>query len=125
MRLNDGGNNMTTLKMRTYVTLFEEEFSFKRTKLTFMQWIIKKWKGTDYQVRLNNRDLEFILNNVLRLLAIPVGEHYRLVNQRGTLKTIDAVKEEEDNTTLYELMEDLAEIVYKYEHTHREFLFER
>lgn len=119
------GEIMTTLKMRTYVTLFEEEFSFKRTKLTFMQWIIKKWKGTDSQVKLDNRDLEFILNNVLRLLAIPVGEHYRLVDKRGVLTTIDAVKEEEDNIVLFELMEDLAEIVYKYEHTYREFLFER
>lgn len=39
------GEIMATLKMRTYVTLFEEEFSFKRTKLTFMQWIIKNHKG--------------------------------------------------------------------------------
>lgn len=116
---------MATLKMRTYITLFEEEYSFKRTKLTFMQWIITKWKGTAYQVKLDNRDLEIILNRVLKLLAIPVGEHYRLIDNRGTEKTIEAVKEEEDNIVLFELMEDLAKIVYKYEHTYREFLFER
>lgn len=115
---------MATLKMRTYKTLLEEESSFKRTKLTFVGWIIKKWKGTDYQVKLSNRDLEFILHHVLRLLAIPVGEHYRLVDNRGVLRTIDGVKEEDDNPLLYELMEDLAEIVYKYEHTPKEFLFE-
>ena len=115
---------MVALKMRTYETLFEEEFSFKRTKLTFMRWIIKKWKGTAYQVKLDNRDLKFILNSVLRLLAIPVGEHYRLVDKRGVVITIGEVKEEEDNVVLFDLMEDLAEIVYKCEHTHREFLFE-
>ena len=117
------GEIMSKLQVSVYKTLFEEEFSFKRTKSTFLKWIIRaRWKRDDY-VRISANDLRFVLNGVLHMIPVPVGENYLVVNSRGTLEK-RGKKEEGDNVILLDLVEDLQSIITKYDSRGKIFLFE-
>ena len=117
------GEIMSKLEVMVYKTLFDEEFTFKRTKSTFLKWIIKaRWKQEDY-VRLSTNDLRFVLNSVLYMLPIPVGENYLVTNSRSILEK-RSKKEEGDNAILLDLVEDLQSIITKYDSGDKIFLFE-
>lgn len=117
------GEIMSKLQVQVYKTIFEEDFSFKRTKSKFLKWIIQaRWKQDDY-ARLSANDLRFILNSVLQMLAVPVGENYLVMDSRRILKK-RGKKEEGDNVILFDLVEDLQSIITKYDSKGKIFLFE-
>lgn len=103
---------MTKLAVKVYKTIWEEEDKpFRRTKSDFLRWILEKQGKPGYSERLSRIDLEIILNEVLRMLATPVGQNYRVANKRKVIQELSVIKEENDNTLLFELMEDLVEIL--------------
>ena len=117
------GEIMSKLQVQVLKTIFEEEFSFKRTKSTFLEWIIRaRWERDDY-IRLSANDLRIILNDVLHMIPIPVGENYLVTDKRGILKK-RCKKEEGDNVILLDLVEDLQSIITKYDSKGKQFLFE-
>ena len=114
---------MSKLQVSVYKTIFEEDFTFKRTKSTFLDWIIRaRWKQEDY-VYLSTQDLRFILNGVLHMIPVPVGENYLVTDHRGTLQK-SGKKEEGDNVILLDLVEDLQSIITKYDSRGKIFVFE-
>lgn len=118
------GEIMSKLQVQVYKTIFEEESSLiKRTKSTFLKWIIRaRWEREDY-VRLSAQDLRFVLNGVLHMIPVPVGGNYLVTDRRGILKK-RGKKEEGDNVILLDLVEDLQSIITKYDSKGKQFLFE-
>lgn len=114
---------MSKLQVSVYKTIFEEDFTFKRTKSTFLDWIIRaRWQCRDY-VHLSTQDLRFILNGVLHMIPVPVGENYLVTDHRDILQK-RGKKEEGDNVILLDLVEDLQSIITKYDSRGKIFLFE-